>query len=204
MAIQTLSELKTALAITTADDDAMLTELQVSADSFVEEYCGRSFTGGTFTEDHPGGTRVLFLRNYPIATVVSVKVDPLRQFGSTTVRDASTYTMHPDRGVIESLSRTFVETEPGWPASRNEFPNTVRVTYTTATDSIPGIVRQAHAELVGHWYRQTKTHVATAQLNVLTETSGSTVTTYPWGQSTGMKIPHSVTELLNTVRVPRL
>ena len=204
MAIQTLSQLKTMLAITGTDDDAMLTQLQTAADSFVEEFCGRSFEGGTLTEDHPGGTRVLFLRNFPIATVESVKVDLARQFGTSTLRDASTFTVHPDRGVIESLTGPFVVTHPDRPPQRNEFPNTVRVVYTTATNTTPGVVTQAFGELVGHWYRQAKTHVATGQLNIITQTTTTTVTTYPWGQSTGMKVPHTVTELLNSLRVPRL
>ena len=204
MAIQTLSDLKTVLAITGTDDDALLTQLQTAADSFVEEFCGRSFNGGTFTEDHPGGTRVLFLRNFPIATVESVKVDLLRQFGTGTVRGVGTYTVHPDRGVIESLSGPFVVTHPGWPPHRNEFPNTVRVVYTTATNAMPGVVTQAYCELVGHWFRQAKTHVATGQLNVIMQTNGTTSTTYPWGQSTGMKVPANVLVLLNTMRVPRL
>ena len=204
MAIQTLSDLKTALAITGTGDDALLTQLQTAADSFVGEFCGRSFEGGTFTEDHPGGTRVLFLRNFPVVTVGSVKVDLLRQFGTGTVRDASTFTVHPERGVVESLSGPFVVTHPGWPPQRNEFPNTVRVVYTTATNAMPGVITQAYGELIGHWYRQAKTHVATGQLNVVTQVNGTTSTTYPWGQSTGMKVPASVLALLNTVRVPRL
>ena len=72
MTIDSLSDVKTALGISGSGDDALLTELQTAADSFVESFCGRVFDGGTFTEDHPGGGHLLFLKNFPVASVTSL------------------------------------------------------------------------------------------------------------------------------------
>src|SRR5262245_38083242 len=101
MALIILSDVKTHLGITTSADDALLTQLQASADDFVEQYCQRSFAGGSFTEDHAGGGSTLFLRNYPVTSITSVKVDTNRAFGPETVLDPTRYYVYADRGVIE-------------------------------------------------------------------------------------------------------
>ena len=75
MAIDTLANVKQALAVTGTADDALLGQLQAAADSFIETFCGRTFAGGTFTEYHPGGAKVLFLTSYPVASVTSVRVE---------------------------------------------------------------------------------------------------------------------------------
>ena len=64
----------------------LLTRLMDGADGFITQHTGRDFTGGTLTELHAAGRGVLFLRNFPVTSVTSVKVDPARQFGSETVR----------------------------------------------------------------------------------------------------------------------
>ena len=63
---------------------------------------------------------------------------------------------------------------------------------------------RAYAELIGHWYRQVKTQVATGQLNVIQQTNGTTVTEYPWGQSGGFRLPAGVLALLAPYRMPNL
>ena len=35
-------------------------QLQAVADSYIDTFCGRSFVGGTFTEIHPGGVKLIF------------------------------------------------------------------------------------------------------------------------------------------------
>lgn len=202
MPIDSLSSVKAQLMVATTDDDALLTQLQGSADAFVGQFCGRDFTGGSFTEDHPGGARVLFLRNYPVATVTSVQVDPDRLFGAETALDATDYFVHADRGVVESLNGAFVAARPGWPVRPDDFPGAVRVAYTTATGQVPTDITRAYADLIGHWYRQAKTQSATGQLNVIQQTNGSVVTEYPWGQSGGFRVPAGVLQLLQPYRVP--
>ena len=200
MSIALLSDVKTALSVSGSGDDALLAELQASADSFVETYCGRIFAGGTFTEDHPGGGHLLFLANFPVASVSVVKVDATRAFPAESARPAGDYVVHANRGVIELLDGTFVPTLPGWNVGADAFPGAVRVIYTTATGAVPAAIGRAYADLIGHWYRQAKTHAATGQLNV-GESAG---VTYPWGQSTGMRIPESALALLRPFRVPAM
>jgi uncharacterized phiE125 gp8 family phage protein len=201
MAIATLSDIKTHLGITTAADDALLAQLQTSADDFVEQYCDRSFVGGSFTEDHPGSARVVFLRNYPIETVTSVSVDPDRAFGPETVLDPADYYVHADRGVIEALDGPFVSRRR---VGADDFPGAVRVAYSTATGQVPAAVTRAYAELVGHWYKQVKTDSSLSFTNVIQQTNGSVVTEYPWGQSGGFRVPAGVLQLLERYRVPGL
>ena len=201
MAIDTLSNVKDTLGVTGTDDDALLARLQMSADNYVSAFCGRTFLGGTFVEDHPGGAKVLFLRNYPVTGVTTVKVDATREFGAETVIDTDRYVLHPDRGVLECLDGSFVPSLPGWHIGPEHFPGAVRVTYTTATDEVPATVCQAYSQLIGHWYRQTKTHAATGQLNIGQAADG---TSYPWGQSTGFKLPAGVLDLLKPFRVPAM
>ena len=74
MSLDTLGNVKQALAVTGTTDDALLTQLQAAADAFIETHCGRTFTGGTFTEYHPGGSRQIFLQNYPVTAVTSPRL----------------------------------------------------------------------------------------------------------------------------------
>lgn len=204
MPIDTLANVKVHLGVSGSADDTLLGELMDAADAYVEEYCGRSFVGGSFTEDHPGGADTLFLKNYPVASVTAVKVDPGRQFAAGTTLDPSAYVVHADRGVIVSAGGPFVPSRPGWAVRYGDFPAAVRVTYTVATGAVPAAVCRAYAELVGHWYRQVVTHTATGQCNVGSATDGTTVTTYAWGQSVGYAVPDGVIQLLELYRVPKV
>jgi hypothetical protein len=203
MPVDTLTNVKTALGVTGTGDDTLLTQLQAVADSFVETFCGRSFAAGPFTEYHPGGSRVVFLTNYPVAAVSSVRVDPDHDFAAETEMPADDYVVHPTRGVVEHRHGPFVPMVFEWAVRTDQFPEAVRVTYTAA-GVVPATVSRAYSELVGHWYRQAKTHAAVGQLNVseVPDTAGPTV--YPWGQSYGYKIPPGVKELLAPFRVPSL
>ncbi|HVK17914.1 MAG TPA: hypothetical protein VM533_13280 [Fimbriiglobus sp.] len=82
------------------------------------------------------------------------------------------------------------------------WPVAVRIAYTTATGQVPAAITRAYAELVGHWYRQVKTHSSQTFLNQLQQTNGSVVTEYPWGQSGGFRVPAGVLQLLERYRVP--
>jgi hypothetical protein len=202
VAIDTLANVKQGQGISGAGDDALLGQLQAAADSFIETFCGRGFAGGTFTEYHPGGAKVLFLDNYPVSGVTEVRVDAAREFDASSTIPADRYVLHPARGVIESEDGPFVPSLPGWDVPADAFPNAVKVVYTTATNQIPAAVSRAYAELIGHWYRQAKTAATTGQLNVLQVPGGSGPTVYPWGQSLGFKIPEGVKELLRPFRGP--
>ena len=202
MPLDTLANVKQALAVVGTGDDALLALLQAVADSYIDTHCGRNFAGGTFTELHPGGVKLIFLRNYPIAAVTEIRVDPLHDFGGETVADPDRYVVHSARGVVEHLDGSFVPMMFQWRAPTDDFPQAVRVTYTTATEAVPGPVCRAYAELIGHWYRQAKTYAATNQLNVSEVPGADGPAVYPWGQSYGYKIPPGVNEMLAPFRVP--
>ena len=195
MALDTLANVKTALLVTGTTDDAVLTRLMDVAESFLAEYTGRAFAGGTFIETLPAGGSLLFLANYPVASVTSIRVDAARQFGAETELAADTYVVHADRGVIESLTGPFLPC--------GEWPAAAQVTYTTATGAVPPAVLEAFSELVGHWYRQAKTN-ADAGFLMLTEltTGGTDTKGYSWSLTSGLGLPPGVLELLAPFRVP--
>ena len=106
MSLDTLANVKVRLGITSSADDTLLTALQATADAWIAEHCQRDFEGGTFTEYHPGGA-IVFLRNFPVTSVTSVKADSGYGFGSSTVVPTTAYIVHLERGVIVSLSGSF-------------------------------------------------------------------------------------------------
>ena len=102
MSLDTLANVKVRLGVTTSADDTLFGLLQDSGDSVVANYCNRDFAGGTFTEFFPGGSEFVPLRNYPVASVTSVKVDPAYAFGSDTIIPITAYVLHTDRGMIQA------------------------------------------------------------------------------------------------------
>jgi len=197
--IDTLVNVKTALQISTSADDPLLTRLMAGADGFITQHTGRIFTGGTFTEIHPSARTMIFLRNYPVVSVASVKVDPARQFGAGTERDPDTYVLHADRGLIESLLGPFLPSRGG---RRDDWPGALQVVYTTATNAVPPVIQEAFTQLIGHWYRQIKTF-ADQQYEMLVERwVGTDAKIWPWGLANGLKIPLGVLDLLATYRMP--
>jgi uncharacterized phiE125 gp8 family phage protein len=206
MALDTLANVKARLGITTSDDDTLLGLLQDSADTAIENYCNRDFAGGSFTEEHPGGSEFVHLRNYPVDSVTSVKVDASRAFGAETVVSAADYVLHADRGVIQSVVGPFLPRDrPGlvnaevrtWARG----PRVVQVVYATATDQVPADVKEAYARLVGHWYRRVKTESASNFQNVQQQKYGDTFVIFGGAGAAG-GLPDHVTELLAPYRAP--
>lgn len=199
MALDTLANVKTALLISGTTDDAVLTRLLDVADGFVAAHTGRDFAGGTFTETHPAGGSLVFLRNYPVTSVTSLKVDSARQFGAETVWASDRYVVHSDRGVIESVCGPFL-----WPRGgrRDDWPAAVQVVYATATGAVPAAVKEAFCQLVGHWYRLAKTAADQDYQMLLTRVDGSGEKDWPWSLAAGEPLPPAVRELLAPYRVP--
>jgi uncharacterized phiE125 gp8 family phage protein len=194
MSLDTLANVKSRLGVTSSADDTLLGLLQASADQWVTNHCDRDFAGGTFTEYLPGGSEFLLLRNYPVSSVTTVKVDPAYGFGSETIISSTAYVVHTERGVIQSVAGPF------FPCA----PRVVQVVYATATSAVPDDVKQAYALLVGHWYRQVKTQVATGFQNVTQQKAGDLFATYAREALTGWPPPADVVRLLEPYRVPRL
>lgn len=199
--LDTLANVKTALLVAGTTDDATLTKLLEAADAFISAHTGRAFEGGAFTETHPGGARLVFLRNYPVDVIDSVRVDANRLFATETIRAATGYVVHADRGVIESLDGPFLPPRPGRTSA--DWPGAVQVTYSTPT-AVPAAVKEAFAQLVGHWYALAKTgeDLGHVLLTEFTDTSGTK--TYPWALAGGPKVPAGVLRLLAPYRAPTL
>jgi Phage gp6-like head-tail connector protein len=208
MSLDTLANVKLRLGVTISDDDSLISALMDSADQYIAEYCGRDFDGGTFTEYHAGDTSVVFLRNFPVDSVTSVKVDPAYGFGAETLRPATAYVVLPDRGVIQSLTGPFLPQWAGLPIfgipAWMRAPRVVQVVYSTATDAVPADVREAYALLIGHWYRYVKTQIASGFQNVYRQTAGSTTVIFARDQIAGGTLPPDLSLLLGAYRVPRL
>ena len=201
MPLDTIANAKSVLLVGGSGDDTMLAQLLDAADSFIEKYTGRSFAGGTFTETHPAGGPMLFLRNYPVASVTSLKVDADRAFGSGTERDTAAYAVHADRGVVESRTGPFLTPyRKGWA----DWPESVKVVYTTATGSVPSAVKQAFSDLVGHWYRLAKTSLDANFLMLTESMNGTTSKGYSWSLTRGLAIPPGVLKLLEPYRIPAM
>ena len=205
--IDTQANLKTRLGVTGAADDALLTLLQDSADAVIDNYCDRAFAGGTYTEYLPGGSEFLHVRNYPVDTVTSVKVDPTRTFGPETLVAANTYVVHADRGVVQSVVGPFL------PGDRNGLvnaevrlwtsgPRIVQIVYSVLTGQVPNDVKEAYARLVGHWYRKLKTETANAFVNLSEQKFGDAVAVYSGGELGA--VPADVAQLLAPYRTPHV
>jgi hypothetical protein len=206
MSLDTLANVKLRLGVTTSADDSLLSALMDSADQYVIDYCGRDFGGGTYTEYHPGNTPTVFLRNFPVQAVTSLKVDPSYGFGAETVRPATAYVLHPDLGVIQSLTGPFLASWTGLPVFNTPAwqlgPRTVQVVYTVASASAPANVREAYALLIDHWYRHVKTQVAAGYQNVYRQTVGSSTIIFAKDQIAGGALPTDLERLLGPYRVP--
>ena len=127
-------------------------------------------------------------------------MDANRQFGAETALSSDSYVVHADRGVVESLTGPFLPPRPGKGSA--DWPEAVQVTYSTPTGQVPPAVCEAFTQLVGHWYREAKTHSDQSFLMLTEHTSGTDTKTYPWGASGGFRIPPTVLQLLKEFRVP--
>ena len=191
MALDTLANVKSRLGISGSGDDTLLGLLQGSADKFIANWCERDFEGGSFTEYHPGGSEFVHLRNYPVASVTSVKVDPAYAFGSDTVVSSSAYVVHSERGVIQFVSGPLTDG-----------PRVVQVVYGTATSAVPNDVKEAYARLVGHWYRRVKTESAAGFQDIRQQKFDDTSVVY--GTPEGGAAPDEVLALLAPYRAPNV
>src|SRR6516165_6503446 len=65
-------------AITDSSQDALLTALITAVSDAIEKYCRRDFTSKSYDELYSGdGDRRLFLREYPLQSVQSVRYRPV-------------------------------------------------------------------------------------------------------------------------------
>lgn len=199
---ETLENVKSALGITGTDSDQLLERLMASAGEWIVAYTGRNWAGGTFTERHPAGQTLVFLRNFPVETLVSLKVDPQRQFGPYTERPLASFVVHRERGVVEAVDGPFLPPHEG---AGGDWPEALQVVYTTPTGTAPVAVREAFLQLVGYWYRQARTALAQNHELLLSHQNGMETKTWPWSAVAGLpRIPAGIRQLLEPFRAPPL
>jgi Phage gp6-like head-tail connector protein len=210
MSLDTLANVKTRLGITISADDTLLGLLQDSADAWIANYTGQNLAGGSFTEYFPGNTEFLLLANFPLAGVTSVNVDSAQVFAAGTIIDPTTYVVHTERGVIQSKVGPFVVPPRRFPLLNADVdnwtrsPRAVQVIYSTATGAVPNDVKAAYATLVGAWYREMKTEVATNFQNVDQQRFGDVSTVYHRQDKVLPTVPPEVFLLLAPYRTPVL
>lgn len=98
MPIASLSDVKAALGISGAAEDARLTLLLASAEAAIARASGLSFTVAAHTEVHAGGVSTLYLRTRPVVSITSV-TDLL----SGAVIDPSGYALDTRLSVLRRL-----------------------------------------------------------------------------------------------------
>lgn len=204
MSLDTLANVKTRLGVSGSADDSLLNLLIDSAEDWINNWCGRDFAGGSYTEYFPGNVEHLLLANFPVTAVTSVKVDPAGAFGSDTIIASSAYAVHSERGVIQSKVGPFVAVSQHAGlvnADRNVWtrsPRAVQVVYSTGT-TVPDDVKEAHAQLIGHWYRRVKTNVATSFQNLDEQRFGDVSV-----RISQLPAPADVERLLTPYRTPAI
>ena len=170
-----------------------------ATDAFIAEHTARQFAGGTVTETHSAGRELVFLRNFPVASLTSLKVDSARQFGPDTVRAIDTFVVHSDRGVIESVDGSFLKPRAG---RTDDWPGALQVVYATATGAVPGAVKEAFCQLIGHWYRMAKTAVDQNYQMLTSRIESTGQKDWPWSVAAGEPLPPGMLQLLQPYRVP--
>ena len=73
--ITTKEKVKAYLGLSGVTNDTLIDELIKNATASIERFCNRSFTEASYTEyfDTIAGNSKIFLRNYPVASLTSVK-----------------------------------------------------------------------------------------------------------------------------------
>jgi hypothetical protein len=141
MAYCSVEEVKIYADINSTDTnkDDLITSLITACQSFIDEYCGRSFERGSTTEffgDIP--TSKLFLSKFPINTVKPFKIweSGDRSYPDSDLINSSDYFIDAENGIVK------LDYEVGG------IPGSVKVSYTGGFLTIPAAIKQACIELV--------------------------------------------------------
>jgi uncharacterized phiE125 gp8 family phage protein len=110
----TLTEAKEFLKIDFNDEDALLDRLITQATAIIQRKYQRDLIQATYTDEEYNGEGhdLLFIRNFPVQSVTSLKVDDV-------ALDPSEYTVSKYTGIIKRKSGYFPE---GW--------GNIKVSYT--------------------------------------------------------------------------
>jgi hypothetical protein len=204
-ALVTLTEVKEFLKITTATEDAFLTDAISVCSTAIEEYCDRFFAARLIGEnvfDHCSGSLVLVHR--PVITLMSIKTP-------TATIDPANYMLDKSAAIVRPLPRSTYANLPVYDLG-GIYLGLFQEPLLTATyvagylpGTIPGVVKRACLE-----YVKTMRFTRLRDPNVAIENVpdvGST--TYLWGIRGNMEtdlaagvgnVPATVSDLLGTFR----
>lgn len=144
MALITKDDVKKELHLQDTERDELIEALVTAVLLLLDEKTDRTWESGTFTEYYDGGTDLLMLKNFPVASITSVHDDPDRAWGSDTLVAAEDYTTDLDLGILFSDS-------PFYSGKR-----TVRVIYVAGYAAATFPFKQILIRQVGVWYEQAK------------------------------------------------
>jgi hypothetical protein len=143
----TLAQVKSALRITDAIDDALLNTAISAASRFVDSYCDRSFSKSTAVRDYvpTGRMDALIVDDVSVVTAVKIDEDLDRTFG-TTLRPIDFQLEPVNQRAAGQEDWPYVRIRPQeegyWPIAL-ERRATVRVEGTFGWNAIPDPVREA-------------------------------------------------------------
>jgi len=141
--------------------------------------------------------------------VTSVNLVPAYVFGPATILSTTSYVVHSERGVIQSLVGPFAP-RAAWATAGlvnegiynwTKGPRVIQVVYTVASGVADDIL-EAYAQLIGHWYRRVKTQSSVGYVNMTQQQFGDLFTTYGINQVAGLPLPPDIELLLAPYRVP--
>ena len=150
MALITVLEVKVELDIPSedTDPDTLLGDLLLAIVSLFEEEINRILESDTYTEYHSMGKHQnkLFLKNYPITSIISIHDDPDWAYGSGDLLSSSDYSYREDDGLVYYDGYFY----SGF--------NNVKVVYVAGyTDStLTKSIKQCLLRQISHWYKDAK------------------------------------------------
>lgn len=132
------------------DDEDFADELINQASAIAERISGRKLKAREHTDVYDGnGRTTLMLREYPIVSVSSLYIDPLREWGAATEIAAADYYVNAAPAILH-YAGGFGTTE-----------QSVRVVYTAGFETVPSDLKESTLEVVAWlWTRQRGNNIA--------------------------------------------
>lgn len=92
----TLADCKTLLALTTSNEEALLTIIKNNVEAWVKTFCGRDFIVTAYTEYHDGdGSAQLRVDQRPIVSISSIYSDPALLYEAASLIPSTDYVTDP-------------------------------------------------------------------------------------------------------------
>ncbi len=165
-ALVSLAEAKTFLKISASSEDSVIEDFINRASIWANDYTGRRLKSRSNSDVYDGdGSDLLLLRDYPLVSIVDLRIDDGSYEGAPPQTTSEDYTLNLPSGLIKLKNGVlFVK----------GFQN-VDITYTAGYTTAPETVKEAVLLYVGHLYRR---QYADQKFGVQSETVGDRTTTY--------------------------